>query len=135
MAEPNFRRNISGLYAERGVWRDSAGNHGELNGSVSIVHDAQKLVFEYADGERHSSALTAGATHVPLAGRNISGMLYLGDDSLILEYDADVKGRPERNTDVWVFQGDLIHRVGAIHQADRTIWFEASMVRSATGSI
>jgi hypothetical protein len=46
---------------------------------------------------------------------------------IVGEYLADVRGREERNVDVWIFDDSAIRRAGIIRQGETTIWFEAEM--------
>jgi hypothetical protein len=73
-------------------------------------------------------------TNTSLDGESSTGKLYLGGNTMILEYVVDVGGRVERNTDCWVFLKDAIARTGVIRQADRVIWFEAEMSHTGSGS-
>ena len=122
--------DISGTYAEAGTWHGTDGKSGSLSGRVTVTHGPAGLSFRYGDGETQSSEpFLAGAKHAALRGEASSGTLYFGQDSLILEYAADVRGRKEQNTDVWIFRDGVAHRTGVIRQAGRVIWFDVVMSR------
>jgi hypothetical protein len=64
-------------------------------------------------------------------GTTSSGMIYIGEQTIILEYVANVGGREEKNTDMWMFDGEAVTRAGIIRQSQHDIWFEAKMIRSS----
>ena len=124
-------RELTGKYSELGVWWDTSGMSGPLEGSVLVEFAEDRLTFRYEDGEvQIIGPLVGEACHAAIQGEKSAGTLYVGDNCLVLEYQADVNGREERNTDTWTFFGEIVRRSGLIRQADRIIWFEAEMVRS-----
>ena len=125
---------IVGRYQEDGVWRASTGESGLLSGVVSIEHLNGRLEFSYSDGSRQVSGLVRNSGPVELTGTLGDGKLFLGDTSLTLEYEADVDGRVEYNTDTWVKCECCFRRAGVIRQAEKHIWFEAKMVKDDGGA-
>ena len=121
-------RDLGGTFVESGIWQDTRGNGGELCGRIIMTNTDECLSFQYEDGSSQTSGLiTAAVMNTSLDGESSTGKLYLGGNTMILEYVVDVGGRVERNTDCWVFLKDAIARTGVIRQADRVIWFEAEM--------
>lgn len=123
---------FAGTYTERVRWRDSSGRTGELSGRIGIHVEADRVSLSSSDGHTMIGRLPAEVTDpIELAGSGgdatSKGRLYVGDQSLVLEYEADVRGRYESNVDVWTFVGGAVLRAGLIRQADVTIWFEAQM--------
>jgi len=124
-----------GRFAESGTWRDTNGNSGELGGEISISVDAQRVFFSIDDGHTMIAGLSADPSS-PMkfegsgGGATSAGTVYVGRNSLILEYTADVAGREEHNLDVWTLSGSDLQRAGIIRQSERTIWFEAEMRKS-----
>jgi hypothetical protein len=127
--------DVAGRYTESGRWWDSDGNTGELQGSVEVSAKDDQLAFKL-DGIhviRTGRVEAYAPTSLEGTGGGVvtSGTLFVGDRTIILEYEADVRGRKERNTDIWDFSGIGLRRSGLIRQDKRTIWFEASMQRAA----
>ena len=59
-----------------------------------------------------------------------AGRAFLADNSLALDYVADVRdGLQENITETWHRHDRSITRTGLIRQPNRTIWFEADMIR------
>lgn len=123
-------QEIGGEYSEEGTWLDASGQSGALGGSVTIESTENRLKFLYGDGELQITESLAGrAKSAAIQGQNSTGILFIGDDCLILDYTMEVDGREETNTDIWMFYRELIRRSGVIRQRNRTIWFEARMSR------
>lgn len=124
-------QEIGGEYTEVGTWWDASGQSGTLGGSITIESTENRLKFLYGNGELQiTESLAGGTKSAAIQGPNSVGVLFIGDDCLILEYTMDVDGRKETNTDTWMFYRDQIRRSGVIHQSNRTIWFEARMSRA-----
>lgn len=136
MNAPDISR-FAGDYSETGRWRDARGNSGALRGRVTIRVEDDRFSMVSDDGHTMVARLPADLAQPILfegtgGGATTSGSLCYGDESLILEYAADVRGREEHNVDVWTFGGSMARRAGVIRQIARTIWFEAHMERSAS---
>ena len=123
--------DVTGAYTESGQWWDSQGNTGRLQGSIEVSIENDALRFKLDGGHVMSTDPIEGYAPARLEGSGggvtTSGMAYVADRTLILEYVADVQGREERNTDVWTLSSNAPTRGGVIRQDARTIWFEASM--------
>ena len=122
-------QSLMGSYREEGVWRDSTGGVGDLAGRIRVILRDGCLGLAYGDGSTQLSEPIDGAGVYRLSGSLGNGRLFLGERSLVLEYEADVGGRLEHNTDSWLLIDGAIERVGLIRQAARTIWFEARLHR------
>ena len=128
-------QDLAGAYTGTVTWRDTRGGQGSFSETVVVVSTRDGVTFRHDDGSSMSAEATALVeNHATLHGKSeevgTTGTLYLADHCMILDYVADVRGREERNTDVWTFSGSSIARTGVIRQADRTIWFEARMDRT-----
>lgn len=122
--------NIKGVYRESGNWRSTNGDSGDLSGSVTLGYSLGRLSFLYGDGDSQiTEPLTTEMNHAQLRGGASVGTVYFGSNSVIVEYDADVNGRQERNTDVWTFLDGTVHRAGVIRQETRMIWFDSVMLK------
>ncbi len=90
-------------------------------------------VVEYEDGSSLRLDPVAGVRGLFRVRRNaegIAGRAFLAERSLALDYVADVRdGLQENITDTWHRKGVSITRTGLIRQPNRTIWFEADMIR------
>jgi hypothetical protein len=125
---------FTGQFTESGIWYTDSGHRGPLESTIQISLHGDDLHFHYEDGSTHQSpGAAAGLGRFPLTGAGISGHCYLGTQTLLLEYRADINGRVERNVDVWTFTDQGITRSGLIRQPERTIWFEAVMRRQPDG--
>ena len=125
-------KGITGKYEERGSWKDSDGESGNLEGNIQEIRfEENKLYFCYSDGEEClvSEIIHSGDLPIRTSGNHGEGTLLIGADIVILEYEADIDGRVERNTDIWTFSGDGVQRAGVIRQDKRVIWFEAQMIK------
>ena len=126
---------FAGIYTETGRWWDSDGNTGELQSRILVSAHDDQLTFSLDGGHIMKSGRVRNYAPTSLEGGGgcviTSGMLYPGDNAIILEYAADVRGRKERNTDIWRRSGNGLRRQGIIRQDERTIWFEASMLQAS----
>lgn len=124
-----------GCYSESGYWRDASGNSGELRGGLSVSLTADQLQISTDDGHTMVAQPSMDSSQ-PMrfeasgGGTSSAGTVYIGEQSLILEYTASVNGRRERNVDIWTVSGRNLQRAGIIRQDGRTIWFEAAMNRT-----
>jgi hypothetical protein len=123
---------FAGTYNELVRWRDSSGRTGELRGTIDIQVEADRVSLSSGDGHTMIGRLPAQVTDsIELVGSGgdatSKGRLYVGDQTLVLEYEADVRGRHESNVDVWTFVDGAVMRAGLIRQNEVTIWFEAQM--------
>jgi len=123
--------DLAGRYSETGTWYTSTGECGPLSGTITVERHAAGITFRYGDGSEHgTNALPEAGSHAALAGTAGPGTLYFGVDALVLEYRADVNGRPEENTDAWILNDGVWRRTGVIRQPARVIWYEAEMART-----
>lgn len=121
---------FTGQFTESGIWYTDSGHRGPLESNILIRVQGDDLHFDYEDGSSHrSQGAAAGLGRFPLTGTGVTGHCYLGTQTLLLEYSADINGRVEHNLDVWTFTDQGITRSGLIRQPERTIWFEAVMSR------
>jgi hypothetical protein len=120
---------VAGNYEETGTWKSSDGKSGDLDGgTLGIKFENNKIEIVYPDDEvQVSEAIDSFDTPIPITGKLSSGHVLVGGCTLILEYKADIEGRVEQNTDIWVFRDNVVTRHGVIRQDDRIIWFEATM--------
>ena len=120
---------VAGRYRETGHWKSSDGSSGDLGSILEITFENNIIQIAYPDDNelQVSEFIHSHDKPIPIIGKFGPGHLLIEDGSLILEYEADIEGRVERNTDVWVFQGNIVSRHGVIRQNDRVIWFEAIM--------
>jgi hypothetical protein len=122
---------LTGTYTESGTWYATTGERGPLSGRVTVERHGAGITFRYGDGREHGTAMKPEpGSHARLAGTAGDGMLYLGADAAVLEYRADINGRPEQNTDTWTLTGGVLRRAGVIRQPARVIWYEAVMART-----
>jgi hypothetical protein len=120
---------IAGKYKETGHWKSSDGASGDLSDVVEICFKNNRIEFTYSDDEevQVSEVIDSFDEPIPIKGNLGPGRLLIEDSTLILEYEADIEGRVEQNTDIWVFRDNLVTRHGVIRQDHRIIWFEALM--------
>ena len=128
-------QDLAGTYTGTVTWRDTRGGQGSLSETVVVESTSDGVAFQHDDGSgMYAEATALAENHVTLHGKSeevgTTGTLYLADHCMILDYVAHVRGREERNTDVWTFSGTSVARAGVIRQADRTIWFEGGMERT-----
>ena len=127
---------FTGDYRESGKWRTAGGTSGDLQGRIIVRVENGQLSFSSDDGHTMTAQPVDGLSQ-PInlegtgGGATSSGTLYVGDEAIILEYVANVRGREEHNVDVWTFTDGKATRAGIIRQPERTIWFEAKMIRTA----
>jgi hypothetical protein len=127
---------LEGAYTEVGKWRASNGGSGILQGNITVTHDAGALRFcSQDDHAMLTEPISCKSEQVSFkgsgGGTTSSGMIYIGEQTIILEYVANVRGREEKNTDMWMFNGEAVTRAGIIRQSQHDIWFEAKMIRSS----
>jgi hypothetical protein len=121
--------HLTGTYTEVGTWYTTTGERGTLSGTIVVATHATGITFRYGDGSEHGTSVRpVTGSHAALAGSAGAGTLYIGSAALVLEYHADVNGRPEENTDSWIRADGEWRRAGVIRQPARMIWYEAVMV-------
>lgn len=130
VADPS---RFAGNYTESIRWWDDSGRAGELQGSLTVAIERARISLRMDDGHVILGELSidpSEPTRLVGSGGDAtsSGVMYFGEDVLILEYEADVRGRMERTVDVWTLDGSgVILRAGLIHQEGLTIWFQGRM--------
>lgn len=128
--------SFSGSYTELIRWCDDSGRTGEIQGGVVVSLEPDQITLCMDDGHTMVGKLFDDmAEPIRLVGTGgdsaSSGLLYRVGESLILEYEADVRGRVERTVDTWTvgLEAGAVSRVGLIRQEDLTIWFAGRMQR------
>jgi hypothetical protein len=125
---------FTGTFVESGIWYTDSGHRGPLESVIRIIATGNDLQLLYEDGSRHAvTGAASGLGRFELQGNNATGTLFIGAQTLLFDYSADIEGRIEHNVDVWTFTDHGITRSGIIRQPERTIWFEAVMTREAAG--
>lgn len=123
-----------GSYSGETRWRNSLAEQGTFDAALELQCSGRSVTFRFGDGHVTSGEFGdtddgSVAIHGETEGVRTEGTLFVLDGSLVLEYVADVGGRVERNTDVWMRRGETLVRAGVIRQEERTIWFESEMTR------
>ena len=130
--------DLAGKYRGHVIWFDSFGESGSLSevmtlkplGGGGVV---EGVVFEYEDGSSLRLDPVDGVHGLFTVRRNGEGFVgraFLADRSLALDYVTDVRdGLQENITDTWHRYNRSTTRTGLIRQPNRTIWFEAHMIR------
>jgi len=123
--------NIVGRFNAVTHWKSSEGEAGSFASEEEVRFDGGRIEFVYPDAKDtlRSAVIGSQDNAIHLQGRFGPGRLFILEQSLILEYEAEVNGRLEKNTDVWVFADQGVSRHGVIRQPHRTIWFEARLSR------
>ncbi len=130
--------DLAGNYRGDVTWFDSFGESGALSEVTSIKPlggggVVEGVVIEHQDGSNLRLDPVDGVHGLFRVRRNSEGFVgraFLADHSLAVDYVADVRdGLQENITDTWHREGVSITRTGLIRQPNRTIWFEADMIR------
>ena len=130
--------DLAGSYRANVTWLDSFGESGALSEITSIRPlggggVVEGVVIENQDGSSLRLDPVDGVHGLFTVRRNsegFAGRAFLAEHSLAIDYSADVRdGLHENITDTWHRDGVSITRTGLIRQPNRTIWFEADMIR------
>ena len=130
--------DLAGSYRGDVTWFDSFGESGALSEIKSIKPlggggVVEGVVIEHQDGSSLRLDPVDGVHGLFTVRRNSEGFVgraFLTERSLAVDYVADVgDGLQENITDTWYREGVSITRTGLIRQPNRSIWFEAAMIR------